>query len=79
MPRRGVPSYLIDDADGFDPIWLNGVEVVGITAGASAPEELVQELIERLGEFGTVVEESIEGVEETVRFKLPIELLEVAD
>jgi 4-hydroxy-3-methylbut-2-enyl diphosphate reductase len=77
--EMGVASYLIDDADGFDPAWLDGVEVVGITAGASAPEELVQELIERLSEFGTVVEESIDGVEETVRFKLPRELLKAAD
>jgi len=74
----GVPSYLIDDASGLDPSWLDGIETVGITAGASAPEELVQELIARLGEFGTVVTDSIEGVEETVRFKLPRELLEAA-
>jgi 4-hydroxy-3-methylbut-2-enyl diphosphate reductase len=74
----GVPSYLIDDASGFDPAWLEDVETVGITAGASAPEELVQELIKRLGGFGTVVTQSIDGVEETVRFKLPQELLEAA-
>lgn len=73
-----VPSYLIDDAEGFDPSWLDGVETVGITAGASAPEELVQELIDRLGEYGTVKIDAIEGVEETVRFKLPRELLEAA-
>jgi 4-hydroxy-3-methylbut-2-en-1-yl diphosphate reductase len=76
--EMGVPSYLIDDAEGLDPAWLNDIDVVGITAGASAPEELVQELIERLGQFGTVIEEKIEGVEETVRFKLPRELLDAA-
>jgi len=76
--EMGVPSYLIDDADSFDPSWLDHVETVGITAGASAPEELVQELIKRLGDFGTVVTQSIDGVEETVRFKLPRELLEAA-
>jgi 4-hydroxy-3-methylbut-2-enyl diphosphate reductase len=76
--EMGVPSYLIDDASGFDPAWLEDVETVGITAGASAPEELVQELIKRLGGFGTVVTQSIDGVEETVRFKLPQELLEAA-
>ena len=47
----GVPSYLIEDADALDPRWLEGVSSVGITAGASAPDELVEELIERLREI----------------------------
>ncbi len=70
----GVPSYLIDDADNLDSQWLEGVEIVGITAGASAPEELVQELITRLGDFGTVTLKKLEGVEENITFKLPREL-----
>ncbi|MAO55235.1 MAG: 4-hydroxy-3-methylbut-2-enyl diphosphate reductase [Rhodospirillaceae bacterium] len=70
----GVPSYLIDDASGLQPEWLDGVENVGITAGASAPEELVQELIRRLGDFGETRVESLAGVEESIVFKLPKEL-----
>jgi 4-hydroxy-3-methylbut-2-enyl diphosphate reductase len=70
----GVPSYLIDDADNLDPTWLDGIEIVGITAGASAPEELVQELITRLNGFGEVELTKLEGVEENITFKLPREL-----
>lgn len=67
----GVPSYLIDDARGLDPAWLTDVHTVGVTAGASAPEELVQDLIDRLGEFGRVIVEELAGVEEHMQFKLP--------
>lgn len=67
----GVPSYLIDDATCLDPAWLDGVETIGITAGASAPEQLVRELIDRLGDFGDVVVEELSGVEENMQFKLP--------
>ncbi|MEE8351953.1 MAG: 4-hydroxy-3-methylbut-2-enyl diphosphate reductase, partial [Rhodospirillales bacterium] len=70
----GVPSYLIDDADHLDPQWLDGVKIVGITAGASAPEELVQELIACLDDFGTVTLKKLDGVEENITFKLPREL-----
>ncbi len=72
----GVPSYLIDDADNLDPSWLDGVGIVGVTAGASAPEELVQELIARLGDFGNVQLKKLPGVEENIIFKLPNELKE---
>jgi 4-hydroxy-3-methylbut-2-enyl diphosphate reductase len=74
----GVPSYLIDDADSLNPAWLDGVSTVGITAGASAPEELVQELVKRLEDFGEVSVEELSGVEESVIFKLPRELAEAA-
>jgi 4-hydroxy-3-methylbut-2-enyl diphosphate reductase len=74
----GVPSYLIDDATGLDPVWLKRVETIGITAGASAPEELVQELIDRLGDFGKVEVEILGGIEEHVTFKLPPELTAAA-
>ena len=74
----GVPSYLIDDSDGLDPEWLTGVETIGITAGASAPEELVQELIDRLAKYGSVELEIMGGIEEHVTFKLPPELSEAA-
>ncbi len=69
-----VPSYLVDDAAALNPAWLDGVEIVGVTAGASAPEELVQELIERLSEFGDVTVDTPPGVEENITFKLPHEL-----
>lgn len=70
----GVPSYLIDDARSLDPQWLQGVSTVGVTAGASAPEKLVQDLIDRLGDFGHVQVEELAGVEEHMQFKLPREL-----
>ena len=75
----GVPSYLIADAEALDPAWLDGKQTVGITAGASAPDELVEELVARLRE---VTGEGIElsehtGVEENVHFKLPKELRDV--
>lgn len=70
----GVPSYLIDDAGSLDPQWLEGVSTVGVTAGASAPEKLVQDLIDRLGDFGRVQVEELAGVEEHMQFKLPREL-----
>ena len=72
--EMGVPSFLIDDASALDPAWLEGIAAVGITAGASAPEELVQELIARLGEFGDVTMEELPGTEEHTQFKLPREL-----
>ncbi|MDP6604553.1 MAG: 4-hydroxy-3-methylbut-2-enyl diphosphate reductase [Rhodospirillales bacterium] len=72
--QMGVPSHLIDDADGLDAAWIEGAGAVGITAGASAPEELVQEVIRRLRDFGDVVVEELTGVEEKVQFKLPPEL-----
>ena len=74
----GVPSYLIDDASVLDPVWLDGVEAVGITAGASAPEELVQDLITRLRDFDAIQVEVLDGIEENVYFKLPAELREAA-
>ena len=70
----GVASYLIDDAGQLDPSWLDGVGTVGISAGASAPEELVQELIARLGDFGRVNLTKLDGVQENIIFKLPREL-----
>ena len=72
----GVPSFLIDDADNLDPAWLENVGVVGVTAGASAPEELIQEIISRLGDFGDVQLKNLDGVEESIIFKLPRELKE---
>jgi 4-hydroxy-3-methylbut-2-enyl diphosphate reductase len=72
----GIPSYLIDDASALRPDWVTGVKTVGVTAGASAPEELVQDLIARLSDFGEVTVEELNGVNEHMQFKLPHELLE---
>jgi len=67
----GVPSYLVEDADGLDPAWLDGAASVGVTAGASAPEELVEELLGRLDRLFQVEIETRSGVEEQVQFRLP--------
>ena len=68
------PSYLINDAGDLDPSWLDGVETVGVTAGASAPEELVQGVIKQLAVYRDVQVHKMPGVEENVTFKLPREL-----
>ncbi len=74
----GIPSYLIEDASMFDPAWLTEtVKTVGVTAGASAPEKLVQETIERLKNYREVSVETLDGVEENIHFKLPRELSDV--
>ena len=73
-----VPSYLIDDASALNQKWLDGAKTVGITAGASAPEKLVQDLITRLGELVEVEVEEVDGINENVQFKLPKELREAA-
>ena len=70
----GVPSYLIDDASALDPAWLAGKEAVGITAGASAPDSLVQELVETLRRYGEVEVSTLQGVDENIRFRLPSQL-----
>ena len=71
----GVPSYLVDDADALESSWFVEVNCVGITAGASAPEALVQEIIMRLCEFGEVHVRELEGIRENEQFKLPDQLL----
>jgi 4-hydroxy-3-methylbut-2-enyl diphosphate reductase len=70
----GVRSYLVNDRSDVDELWLGGVKNVGVTAGASAPEHLVQELIEFLNGHGFQQLEEIELVDEDVRFSLPAEL-----
>jgi 4-hydroxy-3-methylbut-2-en-1-yl diphosphate reductase len=72
----GVPSYLIEDGNALDPRWLDGVSAVGITAGASAPDELVEELVERLREMDEIEIERLPGVTENVRFRMPSQLAE---
>ena len=76
--NSGIPSYLIEDATMFDPAWLtDNVKTVGLTAGASAPEKLVQETIARLKNYCDVEVATIDGVEENIHFKLPRELADV--
>jgi len=72
--RAGVPSYLIDDRRFLRDEWLDGVKTVAVTAGASAPEHLVQELIDALRERGFGALEEVDIVEEDVRFSLPAEV-----
>ena len=73
----GIASHLIENASMFDPAWLEGVETVGLTAGASAPETLVQETVSRIRNYCDVTVEKLDGVEENVHFKLPKELADV--
>jgi len=70
-----VPAYLIDNASELKPEWLQGKPRVGITAGASAPEVLVQEVITRLKELGVVTVREAEGIQENVVFPLPKSLV----
>ena len=75
----GTPSYLVEDPAQIDYDWLHGVDSVGITAGASTPEELVQELIEKLREYASLEISTLDGVEENVQFSLPAELQSTAN
>ncbi len=75
--ENGIPSYLIDGPQDIDPLWFRGDEVVGVTAGASAPEDLVEGCIELLTQqFGAELEERSMR-EEDVHFPLPVELREL--
>ena len=70
----GKPSYLIDDASALDSAWFAGVGRVGLTAGASAPETLVQGVIDGLRRFGEIKVSTLAGVAEDVKFKFPAEV-----
>ena len=72
--ESGVPTYLLEDVKALDAKWLEGVETVGITAGASTPEELVRELIEKLGAHAKSDLTIMHGIEEHIQFKLPDQL-----
>jgi 4-hydroxy-3-methylbut-2-enyl diphosphate reductase len=72
--EEGVPSYLINDGSELDPEWVRGKAVVGLTAGASAPESLVQHVIDALGEIEPVKVEQMDGKKEHIEFRLPVEL-----
>jgi 4-hydroxy-3-methylbut-2-enyl diphosphate reductase len=69
--KMGTPAYMVDNASQIDPNWLDGMVRIGVTAGASAPEILVQAVIDRLKELGARSVRALEGVEEHVTFPLP--------
>jgi len=74
--RLGTPSKLIQRADEIDPAWLDGIETVGLTAGASAPEILVREVVDVLAKLRPIHERTITAAEEKMVFKLPRQLTE---
>jgi 4-hydroxy-3-methylbut-2-enyl diphosphate reductase len=76
--RRGVKAALIDSAADIDPKWLEGVKSVGLTAGASAPEVLVEQVSQRLAEHGFTDQRDLDLIREDVRFTLPPELATIA-
>ncbi|MEN9889059.1 MAG: 4-hydroxy-3-methylbut-2-enyl diphosphate reductase [Pseudomonadota bacterium] len=69
--RMGTPAYMVDSADDLQASWFDGKGRVGLTAGASAPDVLVQAVIARLRALGAVSVRSLEGVQETMKFPLP--------
>jgi 4-hydroxy-3-methylbut-2-en-1-yl diphosphate reductase len=75
--ESGVPSHLVSDDGEVDPAWIQGVEAVGLTAGASAPEVLVEDVIAALARIRPVAVSILPGLEETISFRLPTELASV--
>ena len=69
--RLGVPAYMVDDASHLQTEWFDGVRTVGLTAGASAPEVLVQGVVERIRELGVISVRNMDGVREPMVFPLP--------
>jgi 4-hydroxy-3-methylbut-2-enyl diphosphate reductase len=69
--RLGKPAYMVDSAVDLDPAWFEGVQKVGLTAGASAPDVLVQDVIVRLRGLGIVSVRTLDGIQETIKFPLP--------
>ncbi|MDY0330396.1 MAG: 4-hydroxy-3-methylbut-2-enyl diphosphate reductase [Thiomonas sp.] len=72
--RMGKPAYMVDRVEDLRPEWLQGARRIGLTAGASAPEELVGQVVARLKALGAVAVRQLEGVTEAVQFPLPREL-----
>ena len=71
IERLGVPAYMVDDASELQDAWFEGRSSIGVTAGASAPEDLVQGVVQRLKALGAVSVRSLDGVRETTKFPLP--------
>ncbi len=76
--KQGIPAYLIDSADEIEQRWIKDKNVIGVTAGASAPEALVEQVVERLREWGGETVQEAAGIRENVVFSLPRELIKAA-
>lgn len=74
--RCGARAFLVQRATEIDPAWFDGVETMGLTAGASAPETLVNEVVDRIAELRNVTVEQVVSAEENMVFKLPRQLLD---
>jgi 4-hydroxy-3-methylbut-2-en-1-yl diphosphate reductase len=72
----GIPSYLVADGSELDPGWFAGISTIGLTAGASAPDVLVDDVIEALRAFGPVEIATLDGIQERIQFRLPQELVD---
>jgi 4-hydroxy-3-methylbut-2-enyl diphosphate reductase len=72
--EEGLPSYLLADGSELKPEWVLGKQAVGLTAGASAPEQLVEDVIAALGRISPVQVETMDGKKEHIEFRLPAEL-----
>lgn len=72
--EAGIPSYLVADGSELDPKWLSEASVIGLSAGASAPEAMVEHVIDSLRQFGPVEVSHLDGIEENIEFRLPTEL-----
>jgi len=75
--EAGIASYLVADGGEVDPSWLDGVETIGVTAGASAPDVLVQDVLDALARVAPIEISTLPGIEERIQFKLPAALAEV--
>ena len=69
--KLGTPGYMVDNADELKPEWFDGIARVGLTAGASAPEVLVKQVIDRIKALGATSVRKMDGIQETVKFPLP--------
>ena len=69
--RMGTPGYMVDSAEELNPVWFEGHQKIGLTAGASAPDVLVQAVIARLRELGALSVRTLDGIQETIKFPLP--------
>ncbi|MET3130455.1 4-hydroxy-3-methylbut-2-enyl diphosphate reductase [Oxalobacteraceae bacterium GrIS 1.11] len=69
--KMGTPAHMVDNASQIEPAWLDGAQRVGVTAGASAPEVLVQAVVDRLKQLGVRSVRALDGVQEAVTFPLP--------
>ena len=77
--EMGLQSYLIDDANSLNPDWLQNARTIGVTAGASAPEILIDQLIDRLKTYGFDNIELLDGIEGNINFNIPFELRQLDD